>query len=174
MKKLVLFLPVALALMLLSCMNRHDNIPQQKITEWEATKGKTRVSKMVAHDSLDDALRLIIELEPMRTDDPQIPFIKGIIWYKLGKTDSATQAIQRSAFIYDSLMAIQPNMNDAINKATCILLLQGDEAYQLMLDSIENTLEGRDKEIIQHLFRDVTDSIILSCLDRDVWEIWEP
>lgn len=65
-------------------------------------------------------------------------------------------------------------MNDAINKATCILLLQGDEAYQLMLDSIENTLEGRDKEIIQHLFRDVTDSIILSCLDRDVWEIWEP
>lgn len=63
-------------LLLMSCMNRHDNIPQQKITEWEATKGKTRVSKMVAHDSLDDALRLIIELEPMRTDDPQIPFIK--------------------------------------------------------------------------------------------------
>ncbi len=155
-------------------MNRHDNISQQKITEWEATKGKTRVSKMVAHDSIDDALRLIIELEPMRTDDPQIPFIKGIIWHKLGKTDSATQAFQRSAFIYDSLLAIRPNMNDAINKATCILLLQGDEAYQLMLDSIENTLEGRDKEIIQHLFRDVTDSIILSCLDRDVWEIWEP
>ncbi len=159
------------SLLLMSCMNRHDNIPQQKITEWEATKGKTRVSKI---DSLDDALRLIIELEPMRTDDPQIPFIKGIIWYKLGKTGSATQAFQRSAFIYDSLMAIQPNMNDAINKATCILLLQGDEAYQLMLDSIENTLEGRDKEIIQQLFRDVTDSIILSCLDRDVWEIWEP
>ena len=174
MKKLVLFLPVALALMLLSCMNRHDNIPQQKISEWEATKGKNKVSKMVAHDSIDEALRLIIELEPMRTDDPQIPFMKGVIWHKLGKTDSATQAFQRSAFIYDSLLAIRPNINDAINRASCILILQGDDAYQHQLDSIENTLEGRDKEVIQHLFRDLTDSIILSCLDRDTHDAWEP
>lgn len=159
-------------LLLMSCMNRHDNIPQQKISEWEATKGKTRVSKMVAHDSIDEALRLIIELEPMRTDDPQIPFMKGVIWHKLGKTDSATQAFQRSAFIYDSLLAIRPNINDAINKAACILILQGDDAYQHQLDSIENTLENRDKDIMQ-LFRDLTDSVIFSCLDKDVWEIEE-
>ena len=159
--------------LLMSCMNKHENIPQQKITEWEATKGKTKVSKMVAHDSIDEALRLIIELEPMRTDDPQIPLIKGIIWHKLGLTDSATKAFQRSYFIYDSLLAIQPNFNDAINKATCVLVLQGDEAYQHQLDSIENTLEGRDKDIMQ-LFRDLTDDFIFSCLDKDVWEIWEP
>lgn len=164
---------IILLFLLMSCMNRNESIPQQKITEWEATKGKNKVSKMVAHDSIDEALRLIIELEPMRTDDPQIPFIKGIIWHKLGKTDSATKAFQRSYFIYDSLLAIHPNFNDAINKATCILMLQGDEAYQYQLDSIENTLEGRDKGIMQ-LFRDLTDSIIFSCLDKDTHEIWEP
>lgn len=159
--------------LLMSCMNKHESIPQQKITEWEATKGKTRVSKMVAHDSIDNALRLIIELEPMRTDDPQIPFIKGIIWHKLGQTDSATKAFQRSYFIYDSLLAIRPDRNDAINKAACVLFLQGNEAYQQMLDSIENTLEDKDKDIMQ-LFRDLTDSIIFSCLAKDVCEIWEP
>lgn len=159
--------------LLISCMNRNGSIPHQQITEWEATKAKNKAAKMVAHDSIGDALRSIIELEPMRTNDPQIPFIKGIIWHKLGKPDSTTQAFQRSSFIYDSLLAIRPNIYDAINKAVCILILQGDDAYQHQLDSIENKLECRDKDIIR-LFRDLTDSIIFSSLDKNAWEIWEP
>ena len=172
MNKLTVLLVLPL-LASFSCVN-HKKALQPQMSEWEATKSKTAIARMIAHDSIDEALSLAIEIEPQKTDDPQIPFIKGVIWSKKNNLNSARTAFQRSSHIYVSIIAVRPNIYDAINKASCVLMLQGEEAYQLQLDSIEKTKEFLDSPIDLSPFRELTINDVLSSFDEDSWTIQEP
>ena len=172
MKKPIVLLAFPL-LASFSCGN-HKNALQLQMSEWEATKSKTAIARMIAHDSIDEALSLTMEIEPQKIDDPQIPFIRGVIWSKKNNLDSARSAFQRSSHIYDSIIAIRPNIYDAINKASCVLMLQGEEAYQLQLDSIEKTRAFLDNPIDLSPFRELTINDVLSSFDEDSWTIQTP
>lgn len=162
-----LLLSLTAIVLLTACSGKRES--KQEISIAEATTAKTAIVRMIAHDSLDVALLEIIELEPKRSDDAQIPFIKGVILHKSGDEAASRLAFRRALAIYDSLMADAPNIFDAINRATCLLILDGEEAFHDQLDSIEQTKEWKEKSLgnSMHMFRAITKKDLLHIFDKE-------
>lgn len=100
---------------------------------------KRAVAVMMANDSLEEGLAALNCAEIEFPDDPQIPFLKAMIWRLKKKEAAVNKSLRRSCFVYDSLLQIRPSFSDAVNKAFCKQFLNGDAAYIEELNAIKQS-----------------------------------
>ena len=62
----------------------------------------------------------------------------------LGQKEEAQKSFEESRVLFDQSLAKEPNLKNAINRAFCTLLIDGDEAYQKELNGLEENAAYKD------------------------------
>lgn len=111
---------------------------------------KKEISMKLIHDSIDYAFALAEKVEVLYPNDPQMPMVKAVIFQSRNMNDSAKYSFKRSYMLYDSLLHIRPCITFSINKAVCLMFLEGRDAYNDELDKIlENDSYRKDISAIE-------------------------
>lgn len=106
-----------------------------------------RLGTLLNARELDRALHYLDTLNRLYPNDPQFCFCEGWAYEMQGDSIRARRAYTRAVEVYDSLIAINPNFSDMINRACIVQTLYGVNAYNQALDEMLHTLS--DPEDLQ-------------------------
>ena len=149
----VLFLLCLLIPVTQSCRQSEEKkvLTEQEIKrKQERNMSALRLGTLLNARELDRALHYLDTLNRLYPNDPQFYFCEGWAYEMQGDSVRARRAYIRSIEIYDSLIAITPNLGDMINRACIVQTLYGVDAYNRALDEILHTLSNpKDSQAVE-------------------------
>lgn len=156
---------VSVCLFVIGC-----NEPTQIISNYSASQqDKVAIQNYIKDENFSDALRVADSLLQFYPNDPQLPTLKGFAYYIIGDSSKYKESFNLSIDIYDFLLSERPSFSDEINKAACILFVNGNGPFQEFLDKLEQNKEYTDYERnLIYLWRNITtDELVLQFFSED-------
>ena len=133
-------------MMFFSCSENKKSIAElttEELAALDSTKNAIQ-NTLLNEGKFQEGLNALQALQEQYFDDPQIPFIKAFVLDTLGQKEEAQKSFEESRVLFDQSLAKEPNLKNAINRAFCTLLIDGDEAYQKELNGLEENAAYKD------------------------------
>ena len=133
-------------MMFFSCSESKKSIAElttEELAALDSTKNAIQ-NTLLNEGKFEEGLNALQTLQEQYFDDPQIPFIKAFVLDTLGQKEEAQKSFEESRVLFDQSLAKEPNLKNAINRAFCTLLIDGDEAYQKELNGLEENAAYKD------------------------------
>lgn len=133
-------------IMFISCSESKKSIAElttEELAALDSTKNAIQ-NTLLKDGKFEEGLNALQALQEQYFDDPQIPFIKAFVLDTLGQKEEAQKSIEASRDLFDQSLAKEPNLQYAINRALCTLLIDGDDAYQKELTGLEENAAYKD------------------------------
>ena len=135
-----------MCMMFISCSENKKSIAElttEELAALDSTKNAIQ-NTLLNEGKFEEGLNALQTLQEQYFDDPQIPFIKAFVLDTLGQKEEAQKSFEESRVLFDQSLAKEPNLKNAINRAFCTLLIDGDEAYQKELNGLEENAAYKD------------------------------